>query len=121
MDMDSVRALLPRCVKRSPTCWSVFDLGQPRKRAEELRQASMASDLWGDPDNAQAVMQQLSMVETEIARWRALDIRVDELLELNELAAAADEQEMLAEIETEAAQLRRRLPRCVGAAHVGAL
>jgi peptide chain release factor 2 len=69
----------------------------------------MASDLWGDPDNAQGVMQQLSVVEAEIARWRALDTRVAELLELNELAADADEQEMLAEIETEAAQLQRRL------------
>jgi peptide chain release factor 2 len=69
----------------------------------------MASDLWGDPDNAQGVMQQLSVVEAEIARWRALDTRVAELLELNELATDADEQEMLAEIETEAAQLQRRL------------
>ena len=69
----------------------------------------MASDLWDSPDNAQAVMQRLSAVEAEIARWRALDTRVDELLELDELAADADEQEMLAEIETEAAQLQRRL------------
>jgi len=69
----------------------------------------MASDLWDDPDNAQAVMQRLSMVKAEIARWRTLDTRVDELLELDELAAAADEQEMLAEIEAEAAQLQQRL------------
>lgn len=54
-------------------------------------------------------MQDLSALDGEINRWRSLSTRAQELCELDELASAADEEEMLNEIEAEARQLQQRL------------
>jgi len=102
-------ACSPRCARRSPACWSIFDLANKERQVEELRQASTAGDFWDDPSKAQNVLQQLSGLEAEIARWRALDRRVDELIELDELATADNDQEMLSEIERDAVALQEQL------------
>ncbi len=54
-------------------------------------------------------MQQLSGLEAEISRWKALDERANALLELDELATAADDASMLGEIEAEAIELQQML------------
>ncbi|MGI6375731.1 MAG: peptide chain release factor 2 [Anaerolineae bacterium] len=86
-----------------------LDLASLERQAGELRQAAAAPDFWDDPNAAQAVMQRLSSLDSEIASWKALDERASALVELDELAAAEGDEGMLAEIEAEAAELQSQL------------
>ena len=56
-------------------------------------------------------MQRLSDLENEVADWRASETKAAELVELLELAEAEHETALIAEIATEAAQLKARLAR----------
>ncbi len=62
-------------------------LNLTRKAAdtEALEERSVQPDFWSNPADAQKVMQQLSSLKAQIDRWRSLESRVSDTLELAEL------------------------------------
>ncbi|MEN6480421.1 MAG: peptide chain release factor 2 [Anaerolineales bacterium] len=107
--MDNTRTQLPAMRQELTTLLEHLDLPSRERHVEELKRATTADGFWDDPNAAQATMQQLANLETEIARWRELEAQIDELIALDELASGEGDEAMLAEIERDAAEAQRRL------------
>jgi peptide chain release factor 2 len=76
-----------------------------------LEKDAAAPDLWDDPSNAQAVMQDLSDLQGEIELWRGLQARVRDALELLDLIQTDEDQALLKGIEAEAESVDAALAR----------
>lgn len=87
----------------------VFDLPGKEHQVEKLEQAAAQSDFWDDPGAAQATMQELVTLKTEIERWKTLYSRVRDALELLDLAEADADETLLTEIEHEAQHIETEL------------
>lgn len=66
---------------------------------------------WDDPEQAQAVMQQLAGLESDVKEWREIASRVEDLSELLELAEMEGEEDVIAEIASETDRLAQKLAR----------
>ncbi len=83
----------------------VFDLATVRRTAEELELRTADPALWNQPQEAQAVTQQLSRIRGELERIDALDGRISALHELALLVEAEGDDSMSAELDAEFRQL----------------
>ncbi|MHB8398311.1 MAG: peptide chain release factor 2 [Candidatus Limnocylindrales bacterium] len=83
----------------------VFDLPVKEARLDELEALTGAPAFWDDQRVAQRVLRQADGLRTEIDLWRTLSRRADDLVELLDLVSAADDPDLAAEIEREAAEL----------------
>jgi peptide chain release factor 2 len=71
----------------------------------------VAVGFWDDPEQAQAVMQQLAGLESDVKEWREIASRVEDLSELLELAEMEGEEDVIAEIASETDRLAQKLAR----------
>lgn len=91
---------------------AVLDPQAMRAREKELTEASMAPDLWDDPDQAQIITSQLSHVQSDLKRIDALAARLDDVEAMVELSAEEDSQasdDMEEMAQGEIAALREKL------------
>jgi peptide chain release factor 2 len=79
----------------------VFDLPQRRVELQELEDQSNAPNLWDDPAAAQQLMQKLSAARDFLAPLDTLHKRVDDALELLELAEMEGDAALASEIEAD--------------------
>ena len=88
--------------------WCVFDISAKEREIAEIEKESSQPDFWRDQERAQGVMRQLGGLKGEVERWRNMERRVAELLELADLAIEEEEpslkQEIGADIDRLAAQ-----------------
>jgi peptide chain release factor 2 len=91
--------------RASPTSWCVFDIAQKEKEIAEIEKESSKPDFWQDQERAQGVMRRLGELKGEVERWRILDRRASELLELADLAIEEEEASLREEIGAEADRL----------------
>src|SRR5713226_104607 len=82
--------------------WCVFDAPGKQARLNELEVEATSPDLWSDQASAQSVMRELSVLREELQPWQAIERRVRDTLELVELAALENDQEILGDAEREA-------------------
>ncbi|MQY55575.1 MAG: peptide chain release factor 2 [Dehalococcoidia bacterium] len=68
----------------------------------KIEAESSRPDFWQDQERAQGVMRQLGELKGEVEKWRIMERRVSELLELADLVAAGEEPALEAEIAAEA-------------------
>ena len=85
--------------------WCVFDIAQKEREIAELEKESSQPDFWQDQERAQGVMRHLAELRGEVERWRTLDRRASELLELADLAIEEEEPSLKEEIGAEADRL----------------
>jgi peptide chain release factor 2 len=76
-----------------------------------LERDASAPDFWDDPSSAQAAMQNLTDLKSEVERWQTLHNRVTESLELLDLVELDEDQALVAEIEAEAGDIETALER----------
>ena len=81
-------------------CRCGFDLPARERELERLRLESQAPDLWNNREHAQRVMKSVSRLESLIETWAVLERSSQDLQEITELAAEADEAER-AELRTD--------------------
>jgi peptide chain release factor 2 len=74
-----------------------FDLAQKQQQTDELEVQAAHPELWNDPANAQLIMQRLTRLKNEIARWSSVTARFDTLAEFIALA----DDSLLADIQAE--------------------
>jgi len=74
-----------------------IDIEGKAKLATELEKQASAPDFWDDPSSAQKTMQQLSRLNTQVKRWQKTSNRINDAIELVEIA----DEDMQAELETE--------------------
>ena len=84
----------------------VFDLPAKEARVAELNALIGVPGFWDDQRGAQRILREADGLQTELAIWRDLESRAVGLEELADMAAEADDAEMLAEIERDAETLR---------------
>ncbi len=56
-----------------------------RERAQTLEAQSADAEFWNNPEVAQKVMQEIAKLNSEIDKWRALDQRINDALELAQM------------------------------------
>ena len=77
-----------------------FDLAQKQQQADELEVQAAHPELWNDPANAQLIMQRLTRLKGEIARWNGVGARFETLAEFIELDDASLQADIIAEYTT---------------------
>ena len=88
-----------------------FDLGTKERRVDELESLTQAPDFWNDQRSAQRILRRADSLRTEVALWRDLGKRAEDLVELTDLLDGADDPDMAAEISRDAETLEREFER----------
>ena len=88
------------------TCWCVFDVAAKRAEIDRLEEESSATAFWHDQGAAQAAMQRLADLRSEVEPWERL---VADARSAAELVAIADGDELSGELEVELAGIEARL------------
>ncbi|MFB7589483.1 peptide chain release factor 2 [Streptomyces sp. NPDC056169] len=88
---------------------AVLDLEKLRADIAVLEEQAAAPSLWDDPDAAQKITSKLSHLQAEVRKAETLRGRIDDLSVLFELAEEMDDQDTLAEAETELTSVRKAL------------
>ena len=91
---------------------AVSDIEGIERAIEDLSAQAAAPDLWDDVENAQKVTSALSYKQSELNRLRSLSSRIDDVEVMVELAEAEDPEtaaELLADAESECAEIRAKL------------
>ena len=81
--------------------WCVFDIAQKEREIAKIEADSSRPDFWHDQERAQGVMRQLGGLRGEVDKWRIMERRVSDLLELTELAIGEEEPELGKDITAE--------------------
>ncbi|MBA3852151.1 MAG: peptide chain release factor 2 [Chloroflexi bacterium] len=76
-----------------------FDLGGKTERLSGLDDQAARPELWDDPQGAQRILREAEAVRSELAEWRDVQRRADDLVELADLAA--DDPALTADIDVE--------------------
>jgi peptide chain release factor 2 len=79
----------------------VFDLDAKAGELSALEQRAAQPDFWNEPREAQRVLRAADGLREELATWRDLEQRADDLAELAELAEGAGDAELEAGVEAE--------------------
>lgn len=74
-----------------------IDIQGKASKASDLEQQASAPDFWDNPSEAQKTMQQLSRLNSQVDRWKKVDNRINDAIELVEIA----DEDMKAELEHE--------------------
>jgi peptide chain release factor 2 len=82
-----------------------FDLAAKEARLTRLDQQSSAPDFWANQRKAQQTLRTADGLRDEIATWRSLEARAEDLLELGQLAAEGSDPALVAGVEQEQATL----------------
>ncbi len=85
----------------------VMDLDGLRREIAELTQKSSVPGLWDDPDAAQEITSRLSQRTADLERVQVVELRIDDLDILLQMAQEEDDAETLAEAGAELIELQR--------------
>ncbi|WP_062380011.1 peptide chain release factor 2 [Demequina pelophila] len=88
---------------------AVTDPATLKQRIAALEEQAAAPDLWDDQENAQAVTSQLSQANAELERLTRMGSRIDDLEVLVELGTEGEDEDTLAEAESELEVLKKDL------------
>jgi peptide chain release factor 2 len=91
--------------------WCVFDLAGKEQQLAKLEAQSSAPDVWQDPPRAQQLMKELSALREEIRPLKELSVRVEDALELLDVAIAEGDTSMQEDLEQELERVSQELDR----------
>ena len=78
-----------------------FDLAEKQQQIAVLEERSGDPGLWNNPQEAQGILQRLTRLKAEVELWSALESQITTLAELQELAAAEEDDALREEIAVE--------------------
>lgn len=87
--------------------WCIFDLPEKEIKLQKLEKKSENPDLWKNNEQAQSLMKKLSDLRADIERWKKLQTRIENTLELaeyNDESLRPDLEPEIEQIESELAQ-----------------
>jgi len=93
---------LTKCAKRSKISRCVFDVATKETEIADIEAQSAESGFWDDPRAAQQTMQRMSTLKEEVDRWRSIQTRIAESIELAEM----DDESLRDDLTTETAAIR---------------
>lgn len=80
-----------------------MDIAGKAEQAHELEKQASDPGFWDDPQQAQKTMQQMSRLNSQVDRWRKVSQRINDAIELVEIA----DEEMEADLEQETEALNQ--------------
>ncbi|HEY3232443.1 MAG TPA: peptide chain release factor 2, partial [Roseiflexaceae bacterium] len=86
-----------------------LDLAEKQQQIAVLEERSADPDLWNNPQEAQGILQRLTRLKAEVERWSALESQITTLSELQELAAAEEDDALREEIAVEFAAAQQAM------------
>lgn len=87
-------------MKRLKILRCVFDVAEKEQEAASLEEQSSAPNFWDEPRAAQRIMQRMSELKAQIDQWRSVQGRIQDALELAEMADESLTEDLTAETET---------------------
>ncbi|WP_368501393.1 peptide chain release factor 2 [Oceanobacter sp. 5_MG-2023] len=96
--------------RRAPTCLGgIFDYANKTERLEEVEQELAQPDVWNDAARAQDLGKERSALEAVVKTIDNLDGGLADLKDLLDMAVEEDDEEAVAEVESELADLQQQL------------
>jgi len=95
--MDNLITQLQDLLSQIEELMKRIDIEGKAKLATELEQQASAPTFWDDPSSAQQTMQQLSRLNSQVDRWEKTANRINDAIELVEIA----DEDMQADLERE--------------------
>ncbi|MBX3061788.1 MAG: peptide chain release factor 2 [Anaerolineae bacterium] len=80
-----------------------LDIADKESQIAALEEQSAATEFWNDTRNAQVQMQKLSRLREDVAKWRSIQTRIKDAIELTEIA----DESMAADLQAETADLEK--------------
>lgn len=106
----------PPCVITSKSCnpdWrasgGIFEVDQKIKRIDEIKAALEDQAVWSQPEKTQALGKERSLIEDTVGMMQAISQRLQDTLELYELAAAENDPETLEAVSKDAESLTKQI------------
>ncbi len=99
--MDNIISQLSQFQRQIAELMRRIDIAGKAGRIEELEAAASENDFWSEPEAAQRAMRQLAKLKATVDEWSGLAARIDDAIELAEIA----DDDMGAELAAEAAEL----------------
>jgi peptide chain release factor 2 len=93
----------------SRTPWCAFDVPNLEAEASRIESETQKPDFWSDNVAAQNAMRRLAQFKESASTWRALEQRLNEAIEMAQLAEAEPDEEISAHVEEETQALERGL------------
>jgi peptide chain release factor 2 len=97
--MDGINSKLQDLKKQINELMQRIDIEDKAQRASELEHEASTTDFWDTPSEAQKTMQQLSRLNSQVERWRQVAERIDDAIELVEIADDDMKEELQNETE----------------------
>ncbi len=102
---------LPRCSTASVQTWCVFDIAGKEKTVQALEKESGQAGFWDDTQQAQAKMRRMADLREQVETWPRLAQRVQDALDLVEMALEAEDDSWQAELSAEVEAIEKKLDR----------
>lgn len=99
--MDGLNTQLQNLKTQIDELMRRIDITDKAQRASELEHQASEVDFWNTPSEAQKIMQQLSKLNSLVQRWRQVSDRINDAIELIEIA----DEDMHEELERETESL----------------
>lgn len=101
----STKAAFRRSETNPSSFGGIFDIPQKEKQLQSVILQSENPAVWGDPSKMQKLNKDKSVLEKDIAAWKALSTRSEDALVLLEMAAELDDEGSFQEVVGETALL----------------
>lgn len=95
----------PTCLNNSPPFGGVFDLTGNKHRLAEIELQLSSPDAWNNPDKLTPVLQEKSILESEIARFEALETCRNDVTDWLALAEEEESTDVLESLEQQIIRL----------------
>ncbi len=105
--MDNLVNILEGLQAAIATLMARLDIDGKARRLDRLEAQSSDASFWSNPENAQKTMQEIARLRLEIDRWRTLQIRINDALELAQLG----DNSLLEELSPETSELAAMVER----------
>lgn len=97
--MDTLIEALVQMQRQIAELMNRLAVSTKEDRVAELEHQSSGAEFWGNPEQAQKTMQEISRLKAEVDHWRALETRIEDALELAQLNDVSLIDELTSEVE----------------------
>ena len=95
---------------RALTTWGgSFEIPEKLSALQELEKEMARPDFWDQPDEARSTIERTKQLKEWTEPWSRISSKLEDLLELADLLSEEPDAELLAEIESEGAEVERQL------------
>ncbi len=97
--MSPLKKRLTSLQDRLTSAWGILRLDDRASDIKTLEDKTVAPDFWSDQNNAKKITQELAGLKSELEKWQSAKSKIQELLDLEELASEEGNEDVIKEVE----------------------